>query len=262
MVIESQVEYIGLFSGGKDSLTVCHKWWIEHGKKPFTVLYCRTGVGLNEEYVTSICKKYNWTLVIVEPKSGETFEDFVEKYGFPHQGMHNSIFGCLKGHPIRKWHNEQKKLGRNIIFLSGRRKKESKRRMRMKSNKEMANFDGMMFYSYIYNMTTPEVWGYLNENKLERSPTYETMHLSGDCLCGAFSSKGESDWLSVFHPEMAKRFMELEKKYGSKWGNQISITDMSKQQKMESWLDTNKIDKNLVPGEEFVCSECEPEVDE
>ena len=78
---------------------------------------------------------------------------------------------------------------------------------------------------------------------------------------GAFSSKGESDWLSVFHPEMAKRFLELEKKHGGKWGNQISITDMQNQTKMKDWLQENKIDvkelaRNNVIPDEMICSEC------
>jgi len=69
------------------------------------------------------------------------------------------------------------------------------------------------------------------------------MHLSGDCMCGSFSSRGESDWLLLFHPEMAKRFKEMEKKYGGHWGNQISMTDMEKQTKLD---------------EDLICSECQP----
>ena len=243
-------EYIGLFSGGKDSLVACHKMWKE-GKLD-TVLYCRTGVGLNEDYVREMCKKFNWKLIIVEPAKHETFEIFVERFSFPHQGMHNTVMGFLKWHPMRTWHRQQKKLGREIIFISGRRKKESKRRMRMKSNKEILTTEGMTFWSVIFNMETVEVWDYLKENKLERSPTYETMHLSGDCLCGAFSSKGESDWLGVFHPEMAKRFLELEKKYGGKWGNQISMTDMQNQTK----LDDIDISQNISKLDDLICGEC------
>ena len=231
-------EYIGMFSGGKDSLCACHNMW-KQGKLN-EVVYCRTGVGLNEEYVKSICEKFNWKLNIVEPASHETYEVFVERFGFPHQGMHNTVMGMLKWHPIRKWTVQQKRLGRDIIFVSGRRKKESNRRKRMKSNKEFVSTEGMRFYSSIFNWSTVEVWDYLKENELQRSPTYDTMHLSGDCMCGAFSSRGESDWLRVFHPEMAARFAELEKKHGGKWGNQISITDMEKQTKLD----------------DLICSEC------
>ena len=232
------VEYIGLFSGGKDSLVTCHKAWKDGIMNE--VIYCRTGVGLNEDYVKETCKKYGWELTIVEPAKHETFEIFVERFSFPHQGMHGAIMGFLKGHPLRKWNREQKKLGRKIIYLSGRRLSESARRKRMKSNTEKANFDGMDMWSYIFKMSTIEVWKYIGEHDLKRSPTYETMHLSGDCLCGSFSTKGESAFLKMFHPEMAKRFLELEKKFGGKWGNQISLSDMEHQTQLD----------------DMICSEC------
>lgn len=221
---------IGLFSGGKDSLVACLVADVKE------VLYCRTGVGLNEDYVKEMCEKFNWKLNIVEPKANETFEMFVERYGFPHQGIHNSVMGCLKGHPIRKWYSKQMKLGRNILFISGRRKNESARRKRMKSNKEYVKFDGMNFWSPIFKWTTVDVWDYIKEHNLKRSPIYETMHISGDCFCGSFSSRGESNFLQMFHPELANRLIELEKKYGGKWGNQISMTDMKKQTKLDEAL--------------------------
>lgn len=235
---------VGLFSGGKDSLTACHYLW-KQGKLN-EVLYCRTGVGLNEEYVVEMCKKFGWKLHIIEPKVGETYEDFVRKFGFPHAGMHGAIMGFLKWHPMRTWNREQKKLGRDIVLVSGRRKKESKRRKKMKSMKEHELTEGMQFWSAIYNWKTVDVWDYLAKNKLQRSPIYETMHLSGDCMCGAFSSKGESDWLQIFHKDMAKRFIELEKKYGDKWGNQISLTDMKQQTKLDDLI----CQECQVPGQE------------
>lgn len=228
-------EFIGLFSGGKDSIVAC----LVAGVKE--VVYCRTGVGLNEQYVKDMCKRFDWKLIIVEPKQGESYEEFVKKYGFPHSGIHNSIMGCLKFHPLRKWHYEQKKLGRNIMFVSGARRKESKRRKKRDYMKKQYNeLDGMRFYKSIFDWTTTQVWDYLKENNIPRSPIYETMHISGDCLCGSFSSKGESAFLKMFHPKMFNYFLELEKKYGGKWGNQISIVDMKNQKTLD----------------ELICTEC------
>ncbi len=240
-------ENVGLFSGGKDSLTACHSLWKKGLLKE--VLYCRTGVGLNEEYVVEMCKKFNWKLNIVEPKEGETYEDFVRKFSFPHQGAHNAVMGYLKWHPMRKWYMIQKKAGRDITFISGRRKKESARRKRMKSNVEYSKTEGMKFWASIYNWETVDVWDYLKKHNLQRSPIYDTMHMSGDCLCGAFSTRGESHWLQVFHPELAERFRLLEEKYrgrkghnmnSSKWGNQISLSDM----------------KNQTNLDDLICQEC------
>ncbi len=221
---------IGLFSGGKDSLVACLE------AKVNEVLYCRTGVGLNEDYVKDMCKKFNWKLNIVEPKINETFEDFVRKFGFPHQGMHSAIMGYLKYHPIRKWHREQEKKGWDIVFISGRRKKESKRRMRMKSNTAANVMERMKFYSPIFEWETVDIWDYIKKHNLPRSPIYDTMHMSGDCMCGAFSQRGESQWLNIFHSEIAKRFLELEKKYGGKWGNQLSFKDVQNQTMLDDLI--------------------------
>ena len=100
----------------------------------------------------------------------------------------------------------------------------------------------MKFYSPIFKWSTVEVWDYIKEHKLERSPIYNTMHISGDCFCGAFSSRGESNFLQMFHPELANRLIELEKKYGGKWGNQISMVDMKSQTKLD----------------DLICMECYP----
>ena len=51
----NKIHYIGLFSGGKDSLTACH--YMHSKGKLNEVVYCHTGVGLNENYVRKMCKK-------------------------------------------------------------------------------------------------------------------------------------------------------------------------------------------------------------
>ena len=232
-------EKIGLLSGGKDSIVAC----LESDVKE--IVYCRTGVGLNEEYVKEICKLFNWKMNIVEPKAGETYEDFIKKYQFPKPTNHKWVMAFLKFHPMRKWYIEQKRNGRKIIFVSGIRKGESKVRKRRWKNK-IDIMDGMIFYKPILDWSTGEVWVYLEEHKIKRSPIYETMHMSGDCMCGAFSSKGESGFLKMFHPEMYDYMLNLELKYGGKWGNQISLKDMEKQTIFDSF----------VIDEDMICQEC------
>lgn len=200
-----------MFSGGKDSLVAGHS-----DKEVKESVYCKTGVGLNFDYVLEQCNKLGWKLNVLFPKDGEAFEDFVNKFGFPHVSMHNAVMGYLKWHPIRKWNGEQKELGRDILLVSGRRKKESKRRMRMKSNKQYSEMEGMKFYAPIYYWTTKEVWQYIKNNNLTVSPIYETMHMSGDCFCGAFAQKGESQLLYTFHKDLANRMKELEDRLKTK----------------------------------------------
>src|SRR6185312_14666193 len=118
------MKYIGLFSGGKDSMAACHLMWEKGLLKE--VLYAKTGVGLPEniEFVENITKEYGWKLHTVEPKQNEHYEDFLRKFGFPHQGMHSAIMGYLKYHPWRAWSRQNP----GYTLVSGRRINESKRR--------------------------------------------------------------------------------------------------------------------------------------
>ena len=135
-------DYIGLFSGGKDSLTCCHYMW-KKGKLS-EVLYCHTGVGLNERYVRETCKLYGWKLVVVRPAEYE-YETFVQRYGFPRPTSHSWIMQRLKLNPIKKWWRQARK-SRDIVFLSGIRLKESKRRaMNFGKEDKLETLTGMRF---------------------------------------------------------------------------------------------------------------------
>ena len=53
---------------------------------------------------------------------------------------------------------------------------------------------------------------YYIENDIKRSPVYDTLHISGDCLCGCFAKKEELKLLQMFHPEVFNEIKRLEKK--------------------------------------------------
>ena len=228
------MKYIGLFSGGKDSLVACHLMQ----DKLDGVLYCKTGIGLDENvaYVKDTCQTFGWKLNIVEPKKGETYQDFIRKFGFPHQGMHSAIMGFLKWHPLRKFARENG----GCLFISGRRPKESRRRMGKVKNRIDKAEKHITFESALFDWTTPQVWDYIKKNELKKCPVYETLHMSGDCLCGAFSESGEAELIATFHSYMAERIKTLEPQYGGRWGNQSSITGAMQQSKISN----------------FICSDC------
>lgn len=231
--------FVGLFSGGKDSLTMCH--YVDKLGYLDEVLYLKTGIGTQEnfEFVLNTCNKYNWKLTVADPKPQFTYERFVAKFGFPHAGIHPSVMAYLKLFQIRQFGKDHKKEG--IAFLSGRRKKESNKRRKMKSNLPYSKIEtNVIMVSPMLYWNNGQVSTYINNNNLEICPVYETLHMSGDCLCGAFSTFGESDLIKTFHPELAKTIVGLEQKYGGKWGNQISMTGATKQNKIS----------------QYVCSEC------
>ena len=226
-------EKIGLFSGGKDSLVAC----LVAGVKE--VLYCRTGVGLNEDYVQKICKKFSWKLHILEPKEGE-YERFCKKYDFPKPTSHSWIMQRLKLNPITKWYKKESKK-RDIVLISGIRTAESKRRaLKFPTDGGVETSAKIKFYRPILKWSNRKVEDYIKENNLEISPIYATLGLGGDCLCGAFTKRQLGILLNKYYPNFAERIKKLEKECRGNWGQWSSLTACEKQGGIE----------------DFICSEC------
>jgi len=228
-------DLVGLFSGGKDSLTAC----LVSGVKE--VVYSRTGVGLNEEYVKEMCEKLSWKLNIVVPYAKLEYEEFCIRYGFPRPESHTWIMQRLKLNPIKRWHRTESKKGRDIIFVSGIRLKESKRRrMNFSKDDKLTKVTGIRFHKPILNWSKDDVSNYIKSHNLPLSPTYKTLGLGGDCLCGAFTKREHTQILNDNYPELAERIKELEKECRGHWGQFMSLTDCQGQRKLDS----------------LVCNEC------
>jgi len=258
------VEHIGMFSGGKDSLVACHYADVQE------VIYCKTGIGLpeNEQFVAEQCAKYGWKLHVLTPKEGNSYEDFIERFGFPKPRIHAAVMSYLKWFPLRKWAREN--AHRNIVFVTGRRSKESKRRMQVTGREKSKGGElvkvekNITCYAPLLDWSTEQVWRYIKENNMDVCPVYQTLHLSGDCLCGAFAGIGESDLIATFYPQMAERIKTLEEKTEENFRcylkGQPSKTRIGLRREMRRWgkgeghsmsmaLKQDKI-------ESFVCSDC------
>jgi 3'-phosphoadenosine 5'-phosphosulfate sulfotransferase (PAPS reductase)/FAD synthetase len=200
------------------------------------VLYCKTGIGLAEnfDYVLETCNKYGWHLHIEEPTF--TYEDIIKKMGFPGEQMHHAVMGYLKWHSIRRF--ERKHRDEHIGFISGVRRKESKRRMNTHKTaiERPVGDKHLCFIKPIFDWSNKQVWDYINENGNVTCPVYNTLHLSGDCLCGCFAEPHESKLIAIFHPEMAQRIKALEERYGGRWGygRGMSMRGALKQQTLDS----------------------------
>ncbi len=53
---------------------------------------------------------------------------------------------------------------------------------------------------------------------LRRSPVVDLIHKSGECLCGAFASKGELAELALWFPAVAAELRELEAEVQPRFG--------------------------------------------
>ena len=235
--------YVG-YSGGKDS-GICLDLIAKNYPKYFKgAMYINTGIGTNAtlDFVKEWCKQKNYPLFIVRPEDvkrvrktirgnpGENFsyEKLVTEHGFPHQGFHTTTMRHLKYFPMRKFVKDRIALGEKPCIVSGVRVNESARR-KIKWKKYLWQDSKMWFVSPIFFKSNDWVMKYWIEHNIKRSPVYETLHLSGDCLCGCFARENELELLKMFHPEVYEKIKRLEKlikekgtneaKENTTWGN-------------------------------------------
>jgi len=257
--------YVG-YSGGKDSGIILDIVAENYQDNFRGVIFANTGIGTKAtmDFVKSYCDEKKYPLFIVSQndmirkkdtnlgKKGEKFNfsytDIVLEHGFPKHGVHTTIMRKLKYMPMRYFILSRIEKGENPAVISGIRKFESQRRTKL--NTHIWRDGRMCFISPILYKHDDWVYRYFVENNIKRSPVYETLHISGDCLCGCFAKKDELKLLEMFHPDVFKKIKDLEneikikgtkeaKKYPT-WGNGGNTKDIESQTTMES----------------FVCSDC------
>jgi len=200
--------FYGLLSGGKDSMSVTHYIAENYSDLFKGVVFCDTTIGLAEtkEFVQDECQRLGWDLHIRTPKI-KNYRDWVMQGGFPQAGSHSMIMRYIKYDAMRSFALER--LDEHPCMVSGVRQNESVRRM---SYNDPVNHDGNLWFvcPFLYK-STEEVYVYLSEHNLKKSPAYQSLHISGDCLCGAFSrDPSEILMLRAAYPEMYEKIKHLE----------------------------------------------------
>lgn len=221
-----------LLSGGKDSMTVAHL--LDQREELAGCLAIDTGISTPDwrPFIEQTCAEMDWPLVVV--RTPESYEDLVMRYGFPGPDLHRVMFSALKGRGVRAF----RKMHPGARLASGVRRRESQRRAQ---NVPVAgDFEGLPVVRPIEDWTTERVWAYVRAHGLPRSPAYETLHLSGDCLCGAYARPEEAPLLRMFYPTLAARLARLEaqvKPTGkpARWGHGMGATGAIQQTALEAF---------------------------
>ncbi|BBB01045.1 hypothetical protein RVR_8279 [Actinacidiphila reveromycinica] len=234
-----------LFSGGNDSVIVGH---LLRGRYD-AVLHVNTGTGIPETtaHVRAVAKVWGETLHELHPKN--RYEDLVLGKviagsgpnagwrpiwkGFPGPAGHKVMYRQLKNEPLMRFRREtlgdQKNLPRaerkKIIYLGGMRWAESDKRFR---NAEAIDPDGsIVWVSPLVHWTDAHMREYRARHRCQEqhdhaehrlcrpdalplNPVTEHLHMSGECLCGAYAKPGELDEIEFFYPETAARLRALE----------------------------------------------------
>ena len=210
------VASFALFSGGHDSLTntaVCMAWAERRGVS-MKVAHIATGIGIPDtfEFVQAVCADRGWELLVYSAaEHGRTYESLVTEYGFPGPAHHNLMYNQLKQRALRALVRDHKtdRFDR-VLLASGVREQESNRRFQGTSVKFARREGAQVWVNPIVEWSKSDCHAYMAEHDLPRNPVVDTIHKSGECLCGAFARKGEMDELELWYPEVAARIHALE----------------------------------------------------
>jgi 3'-phosphoadenosine 5'-phosphosulfate sulfotransferase (PAPS reductase)/FAD synthetase len=250
--MEVDTEYnFALFSGGNDSLVTTH-WLME--KSDYSVdkvVYLDTGIGLQEniDFVSSVCEEFDWPYEIVQ--TPVSYEEKVKEHGFPGPQGHTYMYIWLKARALAKLNRQDEYYGTRCGLYSGVRKHESRRRMgHVTEKKEGSTFN---WYAPLFDKRDEWMDEYREEHDLPENPSYQKIHRSGDCFCGAYATRDEEliD-LQAHYPDMYDRIMELEEEVQEELGekNSEAYWGHGGKNEIDLYFDFDTV------GEGIVCSSC------
>lgn len=216
-----------LFSGGHDSLTAVSvaQDWAADRKLELGVAHINTGIGVPETtaFVRRTCERMGWTLKEFAPPV--SYEEIVLEYGFPGPANHGLMYQRLKERCLRQLVRESKaghRFADRVMLVTGVRSEESVRRMR--HVERIQRDGGQVWAAAIWNWSKLECTREIARRGHERNPVVDAIHMSGECLCGAFAKPGEIRELELWYPDVADRIHDLERRVeeaglrGCVWG--------------------------------------------
>lgn len=213
--IHLRTQFYVLCSGGKDSICLSHYIKTIYPNNFKGLMHIQTGVGIKQttSWLIKYCQKMEWPLEIRSPKLRsvqDVYRFIVLKYGFPSYGLHKVVMGLLKYHVMRRYTKENKERLDNHALVSGVRAFESVRRFG--NYKTPIQRDGSMwFVAPFFKKEDKEIYQYLLENNLKRTPIHDILGMSGECMCGSFARKSEREIIKILDPELDEYFTKLEK---------------------------------------------------
>ena len=202
-----------LFSGGKDSSVTLDYFWRNHPELLTGALHINTGIGLQS--TTAFARKFCEERYIPfhEARAPLSYEDIVAKYGFPGPSAHGKMYVWLKERALDAFVGLQKshRLD-NIALVTGVRAEESKRRMG--TTLDISKDGSKIWVAPLIDYSNRDMVRHRDEHSVPMSPASSTIHVSAECLCGAFGDPSELDTIETFYPEdpAVPRIRALERK--------------------------------------------------
>lgn len=198
-----------LFSGGNDSTVLAHmfKGTATHAAHANTTI----GVEQTREFVRTTC--HTWGLPLIErtsPHDHDSYRALVLAHGFPGPGHHFKMFQRLKERALREVRRELVPNPRTqrVVFLAGRRRAESQRRQAIPESERRGS---TVWVSPLVNWTKADLNTYRTMHRdVPVNAVSALIHMSGECLCGAFASAGEREEVTFWFPGVFDEIAALE----------------------------------------------------
>lgn len=203
------VATLGCYSGGTDSTTFMH---VLLGQMDHAV-HVNTGIGISETrvFVRSTTERWKVPLIEGHPPAGSTYRELVLAHGFPGPAQHPLMYSRLKERAlrlVRKGFIGSEGRRKRVLFLSGMRRFESERRF---ENTQVLHRDGAAVWcSPIAWWPTRHLIEYRNLADVPTSEVSANLHMSGECLCGAYAKPDELEMIRFFYPDTAAEIDALE----------------------------------------------------
>lgn len=202
-----------LFSGGDDSTVLAHLFrneadYLVHINTGICVVDEETGESAAAQYVRAKAKE--WDVPLIE-ETGDDYDQLVIANGFPGPAHHFKMYQRLKERGLRKVRKRLVENGRKerVLFIAGRRRQESERRKDIPLHERDCS---IVWASPFANWSAQDLNDYREVFGVQRSPVSTELHMSGECLCGAFAKKGELDEIKFWRPRTWKRIRDLEER--------------------------------------------------
>lgn len=192
------------FSGGHDSVCVAHLLATRADLTGTFHANTLIGVERTREYVRLMSKQHHWNLR--EIKTDESYDRIVTRIGFPGAAYHRIMYARLKDRPVAQLLRERKvgrKRNARIILATGIRNDESRKRMGY--NDAINRVGSLVWVNPLLHWTHADREEYIAGNGLRRNEVADELGMSGECLCGAYASRGELGRVRRVDPCIALR---------------------------------------------------------
>lgn len=198
-----------LFSGGNDSTTLAHLF--RNDADYFA--HANTTIGIEEtrQFVRRVSEEFGVQLIERKPpRIEDQYRALVLDQGFPGPAMHFKMFTRLKERALEQIQRELVSNPRKerVVFIAGRRRTESERR---KAVPQMERKGSRVYASPLVNWTKLDLTTYrLIHRDVPRNSASDLIHMSGECLCGAFAAPNERAEIDYWFPLALNEVRELE----------------------------------------------------